>query len=59
MSYKGEPISMGFNARYFLDAIQAMEGESVQLEVQDPLSPTLLRDVEKKGYMCVIMPMRV
>ena len=59
VQYKGEPISIGFNARYFLDAIQAMEGESVGFEVQDPLSPTLLRETEEKGYKCVVMPMRI
>lgn len=56
--YNGEPISIGYNARYLLDAIQAMEGESVGLDVQDPLSPTLLREGEGKAYKCVIMPMR-
>ncbi len=59
VQYKGEPISIGFNARYLLDAIQAMDGESVGLDVQDPLSPSLLRETEEKGYKCVIMPMRI
>jgi len=57
--YKGEPISIGFNVRYLLDAIQAMEGNSVGFELQDPLSPTLLLEIEEKGYKCVVMPMRV
>jgi DNA polymerase-3 subunit beta len=59
VQYKDEPISIGFNARYLLDAIQAVEGESVQLELQDPLSPTLLRGTQEKDYKCVIMPMRI
>lgn len=59
VQYKGEPISMGFNARYLLDVIQAMDGESVGFEVQDSLSPTLLREGEEKGYRCVVMPMRI
>jgi DNA polymerase-3 subunit beta len=59
IQYKGEAISMGFNARYLLDVMQAMQGETVLMEVQDPLSPTLLKDGEEKGYQCVIMPMRI
>jgi DNA polymerase-3 subunit beta len=57
--YKGESISIGFNVRYLLDAIQVMEGESVAFDVQDPLSPTLLREGEGKTYKCVVMPMRI
>jgi len=59
IQYKGEPVTIGFNARYLLDAIQAMGGESVGFEFQDSLSPTLLREVEGKDYKCVIMPMRI
>ncbi len=57
--YKGEQITIGYNARYLMDAVQAMEGESVKLELQEPLSPTLLVETAEKDYKCVIMPMRV
>jgi len=56
--YKGEQISIGYNARYLMDALQAMDGESIRIELQEPLSPTLLVATEDKGYECVIMPMR-
>lgn len=57
--YKGEPISIGYNARYLMDAIQAMDGESIKIELQEPLSPTLLVETGGDGARCVIMPMRV
>lgn len=57
--YKGESISIGFNVRYLLDAIQVMGGDSVGFELQDPLSPTLLCDIKEKNHKCVVMPMRV
>ncbi len=56
--YKGEQMTVGYNARYLMDILQAMEGESVSLELQEPLSPTLLLEVENKDYTCVVMPMR-
>lgn len=56
--YKGDPMSMGYNARYVLDILQAMEGETVSMELQEPLSPTLLLSPENEGYICVVMPMR-
>jgi DNA polymerase-3 subunit beta len=57
--YKGDPISIGYNVRYLLDAIQIMDGDTVGFDLQDPLSPSLLREGEGKSYKCVIMPMRI
>jgi DNA polymerase-3 subunit beta len=54
-----ESLSLGFNARYLLDALQAMSSEKVIFELQDPLSPTLLRPEGDDSYKCVIMPMRI
>ena len=57
--YKGDDISIGYNARYLIDAVQSMDGESMKIELQEPLSPSLLLEAEEKGCKCVIMPMRV
>jgi len=59
VKYKGDAISIGFNARYLLDALQAIDGELVRLDIQDTLGPTLLREADKDDYKCVIMPMRI
>jgi DNA polymerase-3 subunit beta len=56
--YKGEQMSIGYNARYVLDILQVMEGETVSMALQEPLSPTLLLSPEREGYTCVVMPMR-
>jgi DNA polymerase-3 subunit beta len=57
--YTGEALTIGFNAKYLLDALQAMESEKVIFEMSDPLSPTLLRPEGNENYRCVIMPMRI
>lgn len=64
IDYKGEKFTIGFNARYLIDSLSAMETENVMFEIQDPLSPALLREeslsTEVDGeYKCVIMPMRI
>ncbi len=59
IEYKGEKLSIGFNARYLLDILGAMTSEKVILEFQDPLSPVLLKEEGKEDYKCVIMPMRI
>lgn len=56
--YKGEQMTVGYNARYIMDILQAMEGELVRLQLQEPLSPTIIVEPDKQGYTCVVMPMR-
>jgi len=41
-----------------MDILQAMEGESVVMELQEPLSPTLVLEENHRDYVCVVMPMR-
>lgn len=59
--YRGQGISVGFNARYFLEALGAAEGDEVLLEFKDPVSPCLLKEKEQSDirYLCVVMPMRL
>ncbi len=61
--YEGEAMAMGFNARYVLEALTVISNEQVMLELNDPLSPGVLRpstDEQKDDqYFYVIMPMRV
>lgn len=60
--YQGDEVTIGFNARYVLDFLNAIGTESVQLELNDPLSPGLFLPKEasaQEDYLCVIMPMRV
>jgi DNA polymerase-3 subunit beta len=59
VEYKGGQLTLGFNARYLIDVLGAITSEKVILELQDPLSPVLLRESEKDNYKCVIMPMRI
>jgi DNA polymerase-3 subunit beta len=57
--YRGESLTTGFNARYLLDALTAMDSETVHLEMKSPLSPCLLRPEGDPGFVCVVMPMKV
>lgn len=59
VAYEGEELSLGFNARYMIDVLSAMDAEEVAFELQDNLSPTLLKEVSSDNYLCVIMPMRI
>jgi DNA polymerase-3 subunit beta len=59
--YDGAAITIGFNARYFIDVLSEIETPQVQLELGGELDPGVVRPVEEKGgdYLGVIMPMRI
>jgi DNA polymerase-3 subunit beta len=59
VDYKNEAVSIGFNSRYLLDVLSAMERETIALELNDPLSPCLITEEGDEHYKCVVMPMRV
>lgn len=55
----GEPITVGFNARYLQDILGVMEGPQVRLSMAHPLAPCLVEDPEQPSAFFVVMPMRL
>jgi len=59
IEYTGEKLSMGFNCRYFMEALQVMEGESIQASISSNESPCLITSEEDEGFLGIIMPMKL
>ncbi|MBT8084584.1 MAG: DNA polymerase III subunit beta [Woeseia sp.] len=59
VEYSGEDIEIGFNVNYLLDALNAIEADSVSLSVQDSNSSCLLREPDSDDCRFVVMPMRL
>ncbi len=57
--YKGDDISIGFNARYLIDVLSSFDDEEVDIELKDERSPGIFRPHNDFSYTCVIMPMRI
>ncbi len=56
----GKELEIGFNVRYLADALRAVPGEEVQLELTNSLSPIVLRPVEEKyDYVYMVLPVRI
>ncbi len=53
----GLPIEVGFNARYFLEPLNAMESDNAILELNDKDRPCRLVDQGDPHYFSIIMPM--
>jgi DNA polymerase-3 subunit beta len=59
ITYSGEPLDLGFNCRYFIDALQVMRSDTVKAYVNSDQSPCLIEGEEDKGFISIIMPMKI
>ncbi len=57
--YKSEGFEIGFNARYLMDILAQVEGDTIEVHLADAAAPTLLRESDKASALYVLMPMRV
>jgi DNA polymerase-3 subunit beta len=57
--YASDNFEIGFNARYLLDILGQIEGDTVEVHLADAAAPTLLRENDKASALYVLMPMRV
>lgn len=61
VDYSGPALTICFNAQYVLDFLNAVDSETVVLELKDEVSQAVLKpaNVEGYDYTYVIMPMRI
>lgn len=57
--YSASGFEIGFNARYLMDILDQIEGDSVEVHLADAAAPTLIRENDKSAALYVLMPMRV
>jgi DNA polymerase III subunit beta len=57
--YDGEPLLLGFNCRYFIDALQVMECDTVDAYINSNNSPCLMKSDADEGFLGIIMPMQL
>jgi DNA polymerase III subunit beta len=57
--YASDTMEIGFNARYLMDILGQIEGDTVEVHLADSAAPTLIRENDKSPALYVLMPMRV
>jgi DNA polymerase-3 subunit beta len=57
--YKGESFEVGFNAKYFIDALTSIKDDQAVLQLGDETAPCVLASEYDKNFTHVIMPMRL
>ncbi len=59
VDYAGEPLSIGFNSKYLMDALAVSGAKEVRFGLQDDLSPAQLVPTDDDDTLAVVMPMRI
>lgn len=59
VGYDDEKMSIGFNAKYFLEVLSVIKDEDIIINLADDLSPGLIAVPSDAGFSAVIMPMRI
>ena len=60
LTTEGKNLEVGFNPKYFLDALKAIEDEEIFIEFGSSLSPSIIKSVEDTGdYVYMILPIRI
>jgi len=59
IEYRGERLEAGFNPQYFLETLQSMESEIIQMGFIDNSKPCILTGEADEGFLGLLMPMRL
>ena len=64
VEYAGPNMSIGFNAKYFLDVLASVTDEEVAISLSGELDPAVVRPAgatttSDREFLAVVMPMRI
>jgi DNA polymerase-3 subunit beta len=55
----GDPVVIGFNPSYLLDALAAVGADTVGFDISASRQPAIVRDRSDATYLCLIMPVKL
>ncbi|MDQ3014453.1 MAG: DNA polymerase III subunit beta [bacterium] len=53
---EGDPIEINFNYKYIIDCFQSVEADSVNMEFNGLTKPLIIRGINDKSFMYLVMP---
>jgi len=59
VAYEDEPLEIGFNVSYMIEALNTLKEPEVKISLADPNSSALMQGKEDSSTLYVIMPMRL
>jgi DNA polymerase-3 subunit beta len=59
IEYSGQAMTIGFNAKYFLDVLGSLDEDEVELGLGGELDPAVIKPAGPRQFLAVVMPMRI
>lgn len=59
VSYQDQEMTVGYNVKYLLDAIEVVDDERVIFEVGQGMKPGIIKPAGNDRYTCIIMPLKI
>ena len=59
LSTEGKNLDAGFNPKYFLDALRAIDDEEIFVDFGTSISPCIIRPTDDGDYIYMILPIRL
>ena len=56
---EGTDLDIGFNSKYLLDVLKAVDDEKIALEFNTSVSPCLIKPTEGRKYEYLVLPVRI
>lgn len=55
----GNPMDIGFNPRYFIEALKVVEDEVIEIYFTSSVGPCTIRKIENDNFAYMILPVRI
>jgi DNA polymerase-3 subunit beta len=59
IKYNGDSLEIGFNAKYLVDALGAINSDDILFELNNEISPIVLKTPNQPNYLGIIMPLKL
>jgi DNA polymerase III subunit beta len=58
VAYEGKEITIGYNVNYILEAVEAIDEDTMEFTVGVGMKPSKVKPVGSDRYLCIVMPLR-
>ncbi|MCO4794545.1 MAG: DNA polymerase III subunit beta [Bacteriovoracaceae bacterium] len=59
VNYDGDDMEIGFNAKYLMDSLAIFEEGDIEFEINNELTPIILKSDKVPNYLGIIMPLKL
>jgi len=59
VSYQEKEMSIGYNVKYLIEAIDVIDEDRVNFEIGQGMKPGIIKPVGDDSYMCIVMPLKI